>query len=549
LERDKTFINVLDEAFKKYATKTALLYLGRKISFAELKELVDRFATGLASLGIKENDKVMIYLPNTPQWIIAYLAVIRMGAAAVPISPIYTPVEVAYMSNDCGAETIICQDTNFGYVKEVMLKGNLKRCIYTNIADMLPGWKRLVGFLFDKVPHGKIEKSEGVWNFVDLIKHPPKPPKVQIKDPSEHLAYILYTGGTTGFPKGVPGTHLGLYYGGLFEWMEVLKGSVIEEGNSRLILQLPLFHVFGMDILLAFGLIEGNTSILIPLPQVDAILECIQRYNANLFFGVPTLYRMILESDRLDQYDLSSLRYCWSGGDVLPIEVFQRWQKKFNIPVHQIYGSTETNTLATTDINKQPELKSVGFPVSAASKKYKLVDPDTVEPVEPGTPGELLVTAPWLLKTYLNKPEDTAESFVELEGEVYYRTKDVLQMKNGELYFVDRSSDVIKHKGYRVSASEIEIVLQDNPAVIGACVVGVPDPKVGERIKAFVVLKDDVRGIGANDLIKWCRERVALYKVPQYIEFRDMLPKSKVGKLLRREMRSEERSKIAKKKQ
>ena len=166
----------------------------------------------------------------------------------------------------------------------------------------------------------------------------------------------------------------------------------------------------------------------------------------------------------------------------------------------------------------------------------------------PDAAGELCVSAPWLQKSYLNKPEETAEAYVEIDGDVYYRTRDVLKMKNGELFFVDRSADVIKHKGYRVSASEVEAVLQDNPGVIGACVVGVPDVKVGERIKAFVVLKEDVRGIGSRDLMKWCRERLSPYKVPQYIEFRDMLPKSKVGKLLRREIRDEERRKIDEKK-
>ncbi len=550
LEREMTFIDALDEAFKKYATKTALLYLGRSISYAELRELVNRFATGLAGHGIniKENDKVIIYLPNTPQWVIAFLALLKMGAVAVPISPIYTPAEVIYMSKDCGAETIICQDTNFGYVKEVMPKSPLKTGIYTNIADMLPWWKRGVGFLFDKIPHGKVERGEGVWNFKNLLKYPSKPPEVPIKNPREHLAYILYTGGTTGLPKGVPHSHTILYYG-IYDIIEVIEGTYVEKGNSRVIAQLPFYHALGLTAFFAYGLFKGNTSILIPLPQVDTILECIQRYKSDFFIGVPTLYRMILENDRLNQYDLSSLRYCLSGGDVLPVEVSSRWKEKTSIPVHQLYGSTEVLLMAATPLNKSPKLKSIGVPKTSTYKKYKLVDPETLEEVPQGMPGELVVSAPYMMTAYLNKPEETVESFVEIDNEIYYRTKDILEAKNGELYFVDRSADVIKHKGYRVSASEIEAVLQDHSAVIGACVVGVPDSKVGERIKAFVVLKEDVRGIGSHDLIKWCRERLTPYKVPQYIEFRDMLPKSKVGKLLRREMRAEERRKVGKKKE
>ena len=282
-----------------------------------------------------------------------------------------------------------------------------------------------------------------------------------------------------------------------------------------------------------------------PRPEVDAILECIQRYKADLFLGVPTLYRMILENSRLDQYDLSSLRYSWSGGDVLPAEVFNRWERKMGVPLHQLYGSTEGELHTATRLSGKPTYGSVGVLATCGGKKYQIVDPETLKPVPEETPGELLVCAPFFLNYYVNKPDETADSFVSLEGDIYYRTRDVVAMKDGELHFVDRSADVIKHKGYRVAASEIEAVLQSHPTVIGACAVGVPDPKVGERIKAFVILKEDVRGVSSHQLTKWCRERLAPYKVPQYIEFRDMLPKSKVGKLLRREMRDEERAKIA----
>lgn len=541
-KRDESAVVLVDERLKRYGDQISLIYLGERFTYRDLKRLMESFATALTDIGVKRGDKVMIYLPNTPQWIIAFLATIRIGAVAVPISPIYTPREVAYMSNDCGAETIVCQDTNFGYVKEVMPKSLLKRGIHTNLADMLPWWKRAFGFLFDQVPRGVVKRDEGVWHFMDLLKYSPQPPTLQV-EPREDLAFISYTGGTTGFPKGVPWSQWGLYHI-MLEMMGTLEGTPAEKGGTKYILQLPLFHIFGMGIFLAYTLGRGNSAILIPQAQVDGILECIQRYKADLFLGVPALYRMILENDRLDQYDLSSLKYSWSGGDVLPVEVFNRWQKKFDISVHQIYGATETNLMAKSPPNKRPQSKSVGVPETSGSRKYRLLDSDTLEPVPPGTPGELFVTAPFLLKTYLNKPEETAEAFIEIDGDVYYRTKDILEMRDGELRFVDRTADVIKYKGYRVSASEIEAVLQDHPGVIGACVVGIPDKKVGERIKAFVVLKEDIRGVGSHDLMKLCRERLAPYKVPQYIELRDMLPKSKVGKLLRREMRDEERRKL-----
>jgi long-chain acyl-CoA synthetase len=298
---------------------------------------------------------------------------------------------------------------------------------------------------------------------------------------------------------------------------------------------------------MSLGLNKGNTTLLMPVPQVDAILETIERYGSRWMLGVPALYRMILENDRLDHYDLSSLTYCYCGGDVLPVEVFNRWKELFGIPIYQVYGSTEAGHVTYSRIDRDPKPTTIGLPLK--SRECIVVDPETLEPVPPGEIGELLVTSPYTLKEYWNKPEETEYSYVELDGKIYYRMGDfVSQDKDGELVYVERSADIIKHKAYRVSASEIEAVLQDHPTVIGACVVGIPDPKVGERIKAIVVLKEDARGVGGAELIKWCRERLASYKIPGYIEFRDMLPKSKVGKLLRREIRDEERRRMSKKK-
>jgi long-chain acyl-CoA synthetase len=256
---------------------------------------------------------------------------------------------------------------------------------------------------------------------------------------------------------------------------------------------------------------------------------------------------MILENDRLDLFDLSSLKYCWSGGDVLPLEVLNRWKKRFKVPIYQVYGATEVGFTAMSPLGREPVPGSIGLPLS--SREIKIVDPDTLAPVPPGTPGELLVTSDYISKGYWKKPEETAASYVEIDGKTWYRTSDYVNMdSDGQLYYVDRSADIIKYKGYRVSCSEIEAVLQDHSALIGACVVGIPDPKVGERIKAIVVLKEDVRGVTGSELTKWCKQRLAPYKIPQYIEFRDMLPKSKVGKLLRREVRDEERRRVSKEK-
>ncbi len=316
------------------------------------------------------------------------------------------------------------------------------------------------------------------------------------------------------------------------------------EGKEVFIMVNPLFHQMAQGVLLGMVLSKGNTAVLMPIPQVDSILEAIQRYRGTLFLGAPTLYRMILENDRLNFYDLSSLKYCWSGGDVLPLEVFNRWKTTFGVSIHQVFGSTEVGFVAMSSLGREPSPGSIGSPLP--SRQIRIVDPSTLQGLPLNTPGELLVTSEYIHKGYWNKPEETAASYVEIEGKIWYRMKDFIRMdEDGQLYYVDRSADVIKYKGYRVSCSEIEAVLQDHRAVVGACVIGVPDSKVGERIKAMVVLKQDARGVGGTELMKWCRDRLAPYKVPAYIEFRDMLPKSKVGKLLRREIREEERRRVS----
>jgi long-chain acyl-CoA synthetase len=494
-------------------------------------------------MGIGKGDRVMIYISNCIQWVISFLGIQRIGGVIVPVSPIYTSFEIEYMVKDSGAETIICLDTNFCYVKEVFSRTALKQAIVTNLVDLLPFWKKYMGVLFDKIPTGKVDRDSRVHSFRALLKHAPFKFQPEL-DPDKDLSYILYTGGTTGFPKGVPGNHSGMT-SYVNDVTEDVAGNHLREGEDVYIAVNPLFHIMALGLFMAVGLNKGNTTLLMPIPQVDAILETIERHRVRWLLGVPALYRMILENDRLDRYDLGSLTYCYCGGDVLPVEVFNRWKEKFGIPVYQVYGSTEAGHVTYSRIDGDPKPNTIGFPLK--SRSCIVVDPVTLNTVPHGESGELLVTSPYTLKEYWNKPEETKQSYVELNGKTYYRMGDFVSMdSDGQLIYVERSADIIKHKGYRVSASEVEAVLQNHPTVIGACVVGVPDKKVGERIKAIVVLKEDARGVGGAELLKWCRERLAAYKIPGYIEFRDMLPKSKVGKLLRREIRDEERRRISK---
>jgi long-chain acyl-CoA synthetase len=536
LEKELTFTR-FDRMSETYPDQSALVYLGTHFSYRRLRQLSERFAGALSSLGVARGHRVMIYIPNCVQWVIAFLGIQKIGAVVVPVAPIYTSQEITYMINDADVESVICLDTNFCYVKEVLAQTALKRVIVTNLVDLLPMGKRIMGHLFDKIPKGKVDTDPRVHRFNRLLKHAPLAETVTI-DPQQDLSYILYTGGTTGFPKGVPGNHQGMtsYVNDI---TDDVAGEYLKEGGDTYIAINPLFHIMALGLFMAIGLNKGNTTIIMPMPQVDAILETIQRYHVRWLLGVPALYRMILENDRLDRYDLSSVTYCYCGGDVLPEEVKERWQKRCGVPIYQVYGSTEVGHVTYSKIGVEPSPRAIGFPLK--SRECRIVDPATLEPVEEGENGELLVTCSYTMKCYHNKPDETDRAYVELDGKTWCRMGDyVCALPSGELIYQERSADIIKHKAFRVSASEVEAVLQDHPTVIGACVVGVPDPKVGERIKAIVVLKEDARGVGGTELIQFCRQRLAAYKVPSYIEFRDMLPKSKVGKLLRREVRDDE---------
>ena len=536
LRNELTFTR-FDQMSEKYPNRSALIYLGERFTYRRLRDLSERFAGALTDMGVGRGDRVMIYIPNSVQWVIAFLGIQKIGAVIVPVAPIYTSHEIIYMIKDAGVASVICTDTNFCYVKEALEQTDLKQVIVTNMADMLPAWKRYLGVLFDKIPTGKVDRDDRVRRFRPLLRHSPiqKPANI---DPEKDLSYILYTGGTTGFPKGVPGTHIGMT-SYVNDVTEDVAGDHLKESEDTYIAINPLFHIMALGLFMAIGLNKGNATLLMPIPQVDAILETIQRYRVRWLLGVPALYRMILENDRLDRYDISSLTYCYCGGDVLPEEVKERWRTHCGIPIYQVYGSTEVGHVAYSKIGVEPSPRAIGFPLK--SRECMIVDPETLEPVPENKSGELLVTSPYTLKEYYNKPEETRRAYIEIHGKTWCRMGDfVSALPTGELIYMERSADIIKHKAFRVSASEVEAALQDHPTVIGACVVGVPDPKVGERIKAIVVLKEDARGVGGTELVAWCRERLAPYKVPSYIEFRDMLPKSKVGKLLRREVRDDE---------
>ncbi len=541
LENPDNIFEAFASIAKANPVRTAVVYLGSRYTYGDLLAMAEAMAGSFIKHGLGQGMRVVIYLPNSIQWVVTWLAVLRADAVAVPITPIYTSHDFGYIAKDTEASFAVCSDTNYGYVLEAMAQTKLKKIIVARLSDLLPWWKRFMGWAFDVVPRGKMSKERHVVRIRKMLtktggsQSGGLPP---VSRSNLDTAEILYTGGTTKFPKGVPISH-GLYLDSALEQISI-PNSLFAPRDNVIIGSAPLFHILGQTCSLSV-LLMGGTIALMPKVNLDAIFDAIERLKAKSLIGVPTLYRMILEHNRLDFYDLSSLKYCFNGGDLLPVELNQRWREKFNKPIYQGYGATETCggvTMCPTE--SESPMKSIGKVVP--SKQIKIVAPETLMPVPIGQPGELLVSSEKMVRSYWNKPEETASAFLEIEGKLWYRTADIVSIDDdGYLYFIDRTVDTIKHKGYRISSSEIEAVLQEHPAVTAACAIGIPDLKVGERIKAFVVLKEDVKGITGYELIKWCKERLAAYKIPQYIEFRDMLPKSKVGKLLRREVRGEEK--------
>lgn len=518
--------------------RTSIVFLGERYVLRRVDALSDALAGALHARGVAPASRVMVYLPHSPQWVVSWLALQKLGAVAVPVTPFYGAEELRYVAQDSGAETAICADTNFGHLDRVRAQTPLRRVVVTRLADLLPAWKRLAGHLLDRLPRGKVRAGEDVLSFEDLVAEgaaaPPAPPG------GEAVAQMLYTGGTTGFPKGVPMSHALLL--DAFAEQRRMSLPAVPRGEEVVLQGAPLHHILGQVVGLG-GVVSGETVLLLPRMNLDAVFDHVERYRATTILGTPTFYRMMLEHERVEQYDLGSLRFSFAGGDALPLETARRWKELTGHPLYQGYGATETaGGVALCQAEAAAPAGTVGR--ACAHQSLLLVDPATLEPVPEGEAGELLVSSRHMVRAYWNKPEETARCFVTVRERLWYRTGDVLRRDaDGWLFFQDRSVDVIKHKGYRVAASKVDNALHEHPAVVAACTIGVPDETVGERIKSYVVVRNDVKGVHAQELVRFCRERLAPYEVPQYVEFRDMLPKSKAGKILRRELRDEERRK------
>jgi long-chain acyl-CoA synthetase len=524
---------ILDMAALQYGGRPAVAFRDVRLTYGEIKAQVDRLATALDGLGIGKGDRVGIMLPNCPQYLISFFAVVRLGAIVTNINPIYTPREVENVARDSGMRALITLDVLAHIGLAVQAHSQIEQIITTNLDAYSIGLDAAgldVAGLDAASPVGALDFSQLIASVEE-----PELPRVEI-DPAEDVAVLQYTGGTTGEPKGAMLTHSNLFAAVL--QCTVWSSYFIERGNERFLVVLPYFHAYGLVVCALFGVWLGAMQILIPKFDLKLVLEAIHCSEPTYFPGVPTLFISLLNHKEAKSAGLGRIRRFNSGAAPLPLEVLEQFEQMSGAVLYEGYGMTETASLATTTptlARRKPG--SIGVPVTGT--ECKIVDLETGErELAVGEAGELCVRGPQVMKGYWNRRRETAAA---LRGGWLY-TGDIARMdEDGYFTIVQRKTDMIIVSGFNVYPTEIEDVLFTHAAVKEAAVVGVPCAYRGQAVKAFVIQKAG-HTVGAEELIEYCRVRLARYKVPSLIEFVESLPMSAIGKVLRRELRGDEAS-------
>ncbi len=528
---------------EKYPDNTATEFFGAKLSYKQLWDQVLRMASALKAMGVGKGTRVAIMLPNCPQTIIAYYATLSIGGVAVMTNPLYVEREMEHQWNDSGSEVLFVLDHLFPKVEKVLPSTKIRNVVATSLREYLPFvFKHLYPIkakkqnLFMAVPYD----GRRIVNFSEILaKTSP------VKDPCEvtldDLALLQYTGGTTGVSKGVMLSHRNILANVLqvAAWFPDFRW-----GRERLVAILPFFHVFGMTVCMNFSLYGGCATIVVPRFDADEFLKLLHKSKPTLFPGVPTIYVALLNHPKVKDYDLSSIRFCITGSAPMPVEVLTKFEQMTGCIIVEGYGLSEASPV--THVNPISGLRkagSIGIPVSSTDARIVSLE-DGVSDVGPGQPGELVVKGPQVMMGYWNMPEETAATL--RDGWLY--TGDIATVdEDGYFFIVDRKKDMIIAGGYNIYPREIDEVLYAHPKVLDAVTVGVPDPYRGETVKAFVVPKPG-ETVTEEEIIQFCKSKLAAYKVPKAVEFRESLPKTMVGKILRKELRAEELRKMEEKK-
>ncbi len=549
---------LLDDSAKDYPDNVFTIFNGATRTYAEVKEAADKIANFLAGKGIGKDDKIAIFLPNLPQFPEILFGILKTGAVAVTCNPVYTASELQFQLKNSESKMVFCMDHPQFYPNTVKaIEGtNVETVVICNIKSYLPGFKALLGGLLGKIP--KAERHEPGHIMYDdiLAKSSPDPPSVTI-DPEQDTALMLYTGGTTGVPKGAELSHTNINYNcvALYEWARFVheEGKPPEKmysnGYHTMIGILPWYHSFGLSNVLLLACMGAGKLICIPDPRAGnppftEVLKAVQEYRPTFMAGVPTIFVAFANHPFINKYDLSSFMGCFSGGAPLPPEVCRQFEEKTGSVIFEGWGLTETApTLSVNPTYKETrKLGSIGFPLLDTDIKIMdIVDPTKEMPQ--GEDGELAACGPQVMKGYWKRPDANEEVFVQINGNRYFLTGDIGNIdENGYITITDRKKDMIIVSGFNVYPREIEDILYTHPAVELAAVVGILDEKSGEKVKAFIQLKK-----GENTTIQeindFCKENMTGYKRPKMIEFRDEIPVSNVGKVLRRVLRDEENKK------
>jgi len=534
---EKTIYDLFEDAVRVSPNQPAMLFLGRKFSFAELAQMVDVFAAALAGIGVRSGDRVAIILPNLPQYVIAHYAILKIGAIVVPTNPLYVERELEHQLNDSGAEVAIALDLLFKRIEAVRSKTRLRVVIYTGVQDYLPALLRVFYPLKAKREGRWVNtpSGNGVYRFMNLMKQT-FPPIHKKETQPQDVAMLLYTGGTTGVAKGAVLSHRNLV-ANVVQLQAWCSGAKIE--REVLLSVLPFFHSYGLTTCLHFSLMIRCVLILMPRFDIEMILKAIDKYKVTLFPGVPTMYVAVNNYPQIKKYDLKKIKLCISGAAPLPLEVAKRFEEiTAGGCLIEGYGLSECSPVTHANpIFGERREGSIGLPMPLTGAR--IVDPETHETLAAGKVGELAIRGPQVMQGYWQMPAETAN--VLQDGWLF--TGDMARMdQDGYFYIVDRKKDMIIAGGFNIYPREIEEVLFKHPKVLEAAVIGVKDRYRGETVKAFVVVHDGSQAT-EEELIAFCKKELAAFKVPKLIEFRKELPKTLVGKVLRRALVEEEKSK------
>lgn len=528
---------LFDRSVKRVPDDIAVIFLDKSIKYKEMDQMIKRYVSLLLDLGIKKGDVVATMLPNSLQHWIAFYGATIVGATHTPINVMYKEDEISYQIRDSGAKTVITLDGfYYQYFSKLKRKLGIDNVILTNLKDWAsPAFnpETLVTLkpLWD-IPRQKIEDTIDLFDSIN--KYDPTDIKVEC-NPKEDVPLLLYTAGTTGVPKGVLETHFNLVFNSLSHTHQLRMWKKKEVDLSIM----PMFHTAGYMLHCLPTFYQGGTVVPIPIFHPENTLRIIQQYKVNVILAPATFYIALLQHPKLKVYDLSSLELTIGCGAPVPLEVQHRWQESIGISLTNGWGMTETNSGGCISTpGKKEKLDSIGIPVAS---EMKIVDHEG-KVVPRNEQGECLYRGFQVAKGYLNKPEETKETFLPAG---WMRTGDIMYIDDEDfVHFVDREKDLIIASGYNVAPVEVENVLYQHPAVLEAAVVGVPDPYRGETVKAFVSLKENYKGkVTEQEIIDFCKGKLADFKRPRMVEFLDEIPKNIVGKALRRALREREMKK------